>query len=51
MNNDKTLCSGKDCPFKETCQRFASTKTNEKKYYFTEPPYKNGDCEKYISRN
>ena len=43
---DITMCSGKDCPLKETCYRYKA-KPDEYQSYFMEPPYKDGECNHY----
>jgi hypothetical protein len=47
---DITCCTGKDCPFKETCYRFTAPKSEFRQSYFFEPPIIKGEevtCEYY----
>ena len=47
---DITCCSGKDCPFKETCYRFTAPKNEYWQSYFTKPPVVKGEeisCDYY----
>ena len=37
---DIAMCSGKDCPIKETCYRFTSLVNEYGQSYFLEPPGK-----------
>ena len=48
---DITMCSGKDCPAKETCYRFTAQKNNHWQSYFTIPPIKDGKCDMYWDKN
>jgi len=43
---DITMCSGKDCPLKETCYRYKA-KPDEYQSYFMEAPYNDGECNHY----
>ena len=36
---DITMCSGQDCPLKETCYRFAATPSEFRQSYFLNIPY------------
>jgi len=50
-NMDITMCSGKDCPFKETCYRYTATPSEYRQSYFFEPPIIKGEevtCEYYL---
>jgi len=44
---DITMCSGTDCPLKETCYRYIATPSQFRQSYFAEPPYdkKEEKCE------
>ena len=47
---DITMCSGKDCPFKETCYRYTATPSEYRQSYFFNPPIIKGEevtCEYY----
>jgi len=46
---DITMCSGEDCPKKESCYRFTATPTPLGQSYFLEPPYnkEKNECELY----
>jgi hypothetical protein len=44
--SDITKCSGFNCPIKDNCKRCKAIDGNWQ-YYFTEPPYKNGECEMF----
>lgn len=35
---DIMMCSGEDCPFKETCYRYTAPANEYRQSYFTEPP-------------
>ena len=41
---DITMCSGTNCPLKETCYRYKATPSSWQSY-FSEPPFKDGECE------
>jgi hypothetical protein len=45
---DITMCTGGDCPAKETCYRFKATPSEYRQSFFTKPPWNfvNG-CEHY----
>jgi len=43
---DITMCSGKDCPLKETCYRYKAEPSDYQSYWL-EPPYYAGICEHY----
>lgn len=36
---DITMCSGKDCPLKETCYRYTATPSEFMQSYFIQAPY------------
>lgn len=42
-----TKCSGFNCPLKDNCKRYKAIGGNWE-YYFTEPPYKDGECEFFL---
>ena len=46
---DITLCSGQDCPLKETCYRYKATPSKYRQSYFTEAPYdkEKEECDHY----
>ena len=47
---DITMCSGKDCPLKESCYRFTATPSEFRQSYFFQPPVIKGEeisCEMY----
>jgi hypothetical protein len=46
--NTPTLCTGGDCPLKETCHRYTDEKIAYN-WYYHEPPYRNDDCNFYVS--
>lgn len=46
MCPDITMCSGKDCPLKETCYRYKAEPSDYQSYWI-EPPYYAGICEHY----
>ena len=46
MCPDITMCSGKDCPLKETCYRYKAEPSDYQSYWL-EPPYYAGICEHY----
>ena len=45
--SDITKCSGFNCPLKDNCERYKAIGGNWE-YYFTEPPYKDGECEFFL---
>ena len=48
---DITMCSGEDCPFKESCYRYTATPSEYRQSYFFEPPIIKGEevtCEYYL---
>lgn len=47
---DITMCSGGECPLKETCYCFTATPDEYWQAYFTEVPYKDGKCDYYWDR-
>jgi len=47
---DITMCSGKDCPYKENCYRFTA-KPCEYQSYFSTPPIKDGKCDYFWGEN
>jgi len=47
---DITMCTGEDCPLKESCYRFTANASEHWQSYFTEPPIIKGEevtCEYY----
>ena len=44
---DITMCSGLNCPLKETCYRFKAMKKVYGQAYFLSPPYIDSECEYY----
>ena len=44
---DITMCSGLNCPLKETCYRFKAMTTVYGQSYFSKPPNKEDECEYY----
>lgn len=36
---DITMCSGQNCPLKESCYRYKAKPDEYRQSYFTEPPY------------
>lgn len=44
---DIAMCTGGDCPKRETCYRFTAKPTPLRQAYFGEPPIKDGKCEHY----
>lgn len=44
------MCSGKECPIKESCYRFTAP-VGYWQSYFTEVPYKDGDCDVFWNTN
>lgn len=52
---DITMCSGTDCPIKESCYRFTASASEYKQSYFFLPPGKLVDnkftCEMYWGDN
>ena len=48
---DITMCSGKDCNFKDNCYRFTANKSKYMQSYFTNPPIKDGKCDMYWGEN
>jgi hypothetical protein len=48
---DITMCSGADCPLKETCYRFKAMANIYGQAYFSKPPYIDKACEYYWEIN
>jgi hypothetical protein len=44
---DITMCSGKDCPLKETCYRYTAKPSEYRQSYFLSPPNKGKKCDYY----
>ena len=44
---DITMCSGEDCPLKESCYRFTAESNEFRQSYFLTPPFDGKTCEKY----
>jgi len=45
---DITMCSGKDCPFKEKCYRYTAPSNEHWQSYFTEVPLREDEtCDKF----
>jgi DnaJ-class molecular chaperone len=47
---DITMCSGIDCPYKDSCYRYTA-KPSEYQSYFVDPPIKNDKCDSYWGDN
>ena len=49
--SDITMCTGKECPLKETCYRYTAPKNEYRQSYFQFVPYdhESGDCEFYYA--
>ena len=43
---DISMCSGFECPLRETCYRYTA-KPDERQSWFGKPPVKDGKCEYY----
>lgn len=48
---DITMCSGTDCPQKESCYRFTAKPSEYRQSYFMEAPIKDGKCDMYWGEN
>lgn len=48
---DITMCSGKDCPFRDQCYRYTAKPSEYQQAYFSEPPIKDGKCDYYWGEN
>lgn len=44
---DITMCTGENCPMKESCYRFTAVASEYWQSYFAIPPIKDGECEQY----
>ena len=47
---DITMCTGKDCPLKESCYRYTATPNKFRQSYFLQPPVikdEEVNCEMY----
>ena len=44
---DITMCTGDDCPMKNTCYRYLATPSEYWQSYFACVPYANSECEHY----
>lgn len=42
------MCTGKDCPLKETCFRYNAEPDNDWQSWFCETPFVEGECEHYV---
>lgn len=42
--SDITMCSGDNCPLKETCYRYLAPKSEYQSYFIDAPVTKNGKC-------
>lgn len=42
---DITMCSGKDCPIKDSCYRHTATPSKFMQSFFLAPPYEDGKCD------
>jgi len=40
---DITMCSGEECPLKESCYRYTAKPSRYQSYFF-EPPIEDGEC-------
>jgi len=49
---DISMCSGQDCPLKETCYRFTAKPNELRQSYFSNPPYnlKTKSCNHYYEK-
>jgi hypothetical protein len=47
MISDKTKCSDRVCPFKDSCFRFTSQPRENFQWWFDKPPRTKTDCEQY----
>jgi hypothetical protein len=46
---DISMCSGAECPIKDTCYRFKATPSEWRQSYFTNPPIKeDGTCDYFM---
>jgi len=45
---DITKCMGRNCPRKKNCYRYTATENPFRQAYFTETPYKDGKCDKFM---
>ena len=46
---DISMCSGQNCPLKETCYRYKATPSKFRQSYFMNPPFKeDGTCEHHM---
>ena len=44
---DITMCNPNKCTLKETCYRYKATANKYRQSYFTEEPFKDGECSEY----
>lgn len=47
--SDITMCRGDGCPLAKDCNRATARPNPHRQAYFTEVPYKNGECDMYWS--
>lgn len=47
---DISMCTGKECPIKNTCYRYIARPSEYRQSYFMSPPYKpDGSCESHVN--
>ena len=46
---DMALCQGTGCPLKDKCYRYRAYPAEHWQPYFTEVPYKDGDCDRFMT--
>lgn len=39
------MCTGEDCPLRDSCRRFLAEPNPFRQSYFAVPPVKDGECE------
>jgi len=44
---DIAMCKGDNCPLKEKCYRFIARPSEYGQTWFTEPPIKDGECDRF----
>jgi hypothetical protein len=44
---DISMCSGVNCPLKKYCYRYRAVPTELRQSYYTIPPFKDGNCDKF----
>ena len=47
---DISMCSGEECPLRETCYRYTAEANDHRQFWFSVAPFKEGTCKYYWHR-